>query len=186
MSTYFVSQLQLLRWETAGLPARDDSAAPPTRDMRAAVHLVGAPASAAPVLLLVCGKRDWHLRSRGRESQGPRPAVLRLHLPERVHERSCSSVTGRLGTGRRPLTTLHQMFAGRTLRRASVIPRRTHGVASADPHRLSPRPIRRPVRRRSAESRTVTHLASLGQPVAGVISAGFLSSSFAALTMYAN
>ena len=137
-------------------PSPDDRS-PRARNLRAAFHLAEH-LHEAPVLLLVCGERDWpfavapeNRRGLAPPSHGSTfPAVQNILLACRA-----------LGLGA-TLTTLHQMFEAELCERFGIPD--THGVVAMIPIGY---PLGRfgPVRRKPP--REVTHLDRWGDPWPG-------------------
>ena len=146
-------------------PSTEDRS-PGARTMRAALYLAHH-LHEAPVLLLGLRRAGLAVRSRGRGPQGPRPAFLRLHLPSRSEHPARLPCAWTRRHADHPASDVR----GRTVwaLRYSGHPRR----GSADPDRLSARPIRSG----AAETATGGHAPrSLGQPVAGLTLVELLAS----------
>ena len=127
---------------------------PAARNMRAAVHLAEH-LHEAPVLLLVCGKRDWPFAVAAENRKGLAPPSYGSTFPA---VQNILLACRALGLGA-TLTTLHQMFEAALCERFGIP--ETHGVAALIPIGY---PLGRfgPVRRRPPSE--VTHLDRWGSP----------------------
>ena len=128
-----------------------------SRGLRAAWHLASH-LHETPVLLLVCGKRDWPFAIAHEDRKGLAPPAYGSTLPA---VQNILLACRALGLGA-TLTTLHQMFEGE-LRERFAIPE-AYGVVAMIPIGY-PSGRFGPVRRRPV--REVTHLDRWGSPWPG-------------------
>jgi len=135
------------------LPGPEDRR-PGARTMRAAWHLA-VHLHEAPVLLLVCGERDWPFAIAPEDRKGLAPPSYGSTFPA---VQNILLACRALGLGA-TLTTLHQMFEAELCERLGIPD--TYGVAAMIPIGY---PLGRfgPVRRHSV--REVTHLDRWGTP----------------------
>ena len=137
-------------------PSPEDRS-PGARAMRAALHLAHH-LHEAPVLLLVCGVRDWPFAVAAEDRKGLAPPSYGSTLPA---VQNILLACRALGLGA-TLTTLHQMFEAELCERFGIPD--THGVVALIPIGY---PLGRfgPVRRKPP--REVTHLDHWGSPWPG-------------------
>ena len=138
------------------MPAPDERS-PAARTMRAAWHLA-AHLHEAPVLLLVCGERDWPFAVEAKDRRGLAPPSYGSTFPA---VQNILLACRALGLGA-TLTTLHQMFEADLHERLGIP--NAYGVVAMIPIGY---PVGRfgPVRRRPV--REVTHLDRWANPWPG-------------------
>ena len=137
-------------------PSPDDHS-PSARNRRAALHLAEH-LHEAPVLLLVCGARDWPFAVAAEDRRGLAPPSYGSTFPAVQNILLACRALGLAAT----LTTMHQMFETELCERFEIPD--THGVVALIPIGY---PLGRfgPVRRKPP--REVTHLDRWGSPWPG-------------------